>query len=463
LDARGTLNSGGRPFKNISWSLQHFHPFNLDISTASHGMAMALVTSSSHLNVFVPMHEISCPKSIIAQDQGWDTCCDSCWNETFLPAGHYEMNLALSNWIGGSSVLPFSFEKRDEPVPHVQIANGQRIVTDAAQTLFLQGISMPSGCSAGQRPELITSWQVSPPIVIDGRKWNPPAGPTVVFSPFTLPSGKKFTFTFKVIEGASAASLSVDVHVDPAPPLARLSGGDRLISLADTAPLTYTLDAATSESQQRRPGALTFYWTCYQNQKMKDAVIGLQKFDCSLIASKPTYQGSDHLVLDTEKVRKHAFTFSPALKIPSFSTGCDVPSVYYRCDPTVTYTFFVAVCDADVDSCTDNNRLSASTSVVWSTSRLQVPEVRIRALKSSRISAEFNTVCEGRPVEGRPVEGGKPRFQWVQLGPEGSKLLKDSSNLLTSFSAISLVMKPGLLKGADRCVTRHSLLLNVFV
>jgi hypothetical protein len=162
--------------------------------------------------------------------------------------------------------------------------------------------------------------------------------------------------------------------------------------------------------------------------------------------------------LDTEKIRKHAFTFSPALKIQSFSTGCDVPSVYYRCDPTVTYTFFVAVCDADVDSCTDNSRLSASTSVVWSTSRLLVPEVRIKALQSSRISAEFNTVCEGQPEE-----GAKPRFQWVQLGPEGSELLEDSSNLLTFSSAISLVMKPGLLKGADRYVTRHALLLNGFV
>ena len=452
LDARGTLNSGGRPFKDISWSLQQFHPFDLEMSKPSHGMA--LVTSTSNLNVFVPVHEIACPKSIIAQDLGRDTC----WNETFLPAGYYMMNLALSNWIGGSSVLPFSFEKRDEPVPHVQIANGQRIITDAAQTLFLQGISMPSGCSAGQRPPLITSWQVSPPIVIEGRDWNPPAGPTVIFSPFALPSGKKFTFTFTVSEGASAASLSVDVHVEPAPPLARLSGGNRLISLADTAPATYTLDAARSQSQQRRGGALTFYWTCYQNQKMKDAVIGLQNFDCALIASKPTYQGSVQLVLDTEKIRKHAFTFSPALKIQSFSTGCDVPSVYYRCDPTVTYTFFVAVCDADVDSCTDNSRLSASTSVVWSTSRLLVPEVRIKALQNSRISAEFNTVCEGRPVE-----GAKPRFQWVQLGPEGSELLEDSSNLLTSSSAISLVMKPRLLKGADRCVTRHALLLNGFV
>ena len=175
-------------------------------------------------------------------------------------------------------------------------------------------------------------------------------------------------------------------------------------------------------------------------------MIGLQKFDCALIASEPTYQGSAQLVLDTEKVRKHAFTFSPALRIPSYTTGCDVPSVYFRCDPTVTYTFFVAVCDADVDSCPDNSRLSASTSVVWSTSRLLVPQVFIEAHMTTRISAQFNAVSEGRRVEGAT----QPRFQWVQLGPEGSALLEDPSNLLTATTAISLVMKPALLQGADR-------------
>ena len=45
-------------------------------------------------------------------------------------------------------------------------------------------------------------------------------------------------------------------------------------------------------------------------------------------------------------------------------------------------------------------------------------------------------------------------FKWVQLAREGSHLLQDPSNLLSPTTRQSLVMKPGLLHGADRYIFR---------
>ena len=295
------------------------------------------------------------------------------------------------------------------------------------------------------------SWTITPPVMIDleGRPsltvWDPGSTQVVVFPSFALPSDSMFMLTFTASAGLSSASVSVQVNVHRMPPKAKLEGGDRLISIAPTASPSYVLDASSSKSTTANRGALTYFWTCYQNVKIVDAVIGLQKFECALLASSATYQGSSQLHLDTEKLRKHAYTFSPDLRIPSYTTGCPEESPNFRCDPTVTYIFSVTVCDADLGTCTSNSRLSDSTRVEWSTTRLLVPEVFIAAQDTSRISAEFNVVCEGG------VGGSKkPRYQWVQLGPVGSELLHDPVNLLAPITSCSLVMKPWLLSGADR-------------
>ena len=454
LDARGSLNSGGRPFHGISWTLVRFDEAvhvsysdsslfqYVDSKPTTMSDAMSLVISTTDLNVYVPMLQTQCEGNGVLEEYGWNAC----WNSTFLPSGQYEMDLTVKNWIGGTSRVTFSFEKRNVPVPAVQIANGQEVITDSSQGLFLQGSSTPSECTSGPQPNLEYSWTVSPPITVNGAVWTPPRGQILGLSPYTLPSGNLFTFTFTASAGTSAASASVHVHVKRAPPIARLAGGDRLISLSEAAPSTYTLDASSSESTTAKGGNLFFFWTCSQNLKLRDAVIGSQKFDCALITSVADYQGSSKLVLESEKLRKHSFTFSPDLKIPSYTTGCDTQEkINFRCDPTVAYVFAVTVCDADIGRCTDNTRLSGSDKVVWSTSRQFIPEVLIKAQKTTRISSEFNAVAEGG-VGGGP----RPRYLWVQLGPEGSELLEDPSNLLTAPTAVSLVMKPRLLKGADR-------------
>ena len=455
LDARGSLNSGGRAFHDVSWSLQKFIPatdvwesqndlfeyIQPDLETLSDGMIF--VTSTRDLKVFVPMRTTKCPGGMSPEAEGWNAC----WNSTFFPAGQYEMRLGLTNWIGGTSQVDFAFEKLDVPVPLVQMANGVKMITQSSKALFLQGVSLPSECTSGLQPDLIHSWTVTPTITVGGSAWSPAKGQVVSLPPFALTSGKIFTFKFTARAGQSAASVVIDVQVDDMPPVARLQGGDRLISISQMGPPSYILDASSSESTKIQRGSLFYYWTCYQNVKLVDAVIGLQKFDCALIASEDAYQGRVQLVLESEKLRKHAFTFSPNLRIPSYTTGCENGSPNFRCDPAVTYIFSVTVCDEDTSTCDENSRLSDSAKVEWSTSRQLIPEVFITAHDTTRISAEFNTVCEGG------VGGStKPHYQWIQLGPAGSDLLQDSSNLLTATTSSSLVMKPGLLNGADRCV-----------
>lgn len=453
LDARGSLNSGGRPFYDIKWSLERFNPA-LDVLDSEYGVTediqsealsdgMALVMSASNLNVFVPMRQMACLGGVSPEAEGWNAC----WNSTFFPAGQYDMLLGFSNWIGGTSQVSFSFEKLDEPVPLVQMANGPKIITKSSKALFLQGVSLPSECTSGLQPPLQYSWTVTPSVIVGGIAWIPANGQVVSLPPFALTSGKTFTFEFTASAALSAASVAVNVQVHDMAPVSRFAGGDRLISISETAPSSYILDASSSESTKIQGGELTFYWTCYQNVKLVDAVIGLQKFDCALITSMKMYQGFAQLELESEKLRKHAFTFSPNLEIPSYTTGCENESPYFRCDPAVTYIFSVAVCDKDTIACTENSRLSDSAEVELSTSRQTIPEVFIAPHDTTRISAEFNAVCEGG------VGGStKPHYQWVQLGPAGSQLLKDSSNLLTATTSSSLVMKPGLLNGADRCV-----------
>jgi len=455
LDARGSLNSGGRPFKDIQWSLVQFQPAVDGLNGGSllsphegpRGMcdAMTLATATQDLNVFVPMQQASCPQGVSPEAEGWN----GCWNSSFLPAGRYEMQLRLSNWIGGASHVNLVFEKRDHPVPSVMIANGPHVAIASATPLSLQGVSAPSVCTSGIQPPLKYIWAVTPALEVKGLD-EQKEYQTVQLPPFAMPSGTRITFTLTASAGEArhtAASASVDVHVVPSAPIARLAGGDRLISLADAAPSSYKIDASSSETTKVDKGELLFHWTCQQNLKIKDAVIGLQSFDCALISSHKEYQGAPLLELYTEKLRKHAYTFSPDLAIRSYTTGCDKASPNYRCDPTVTYVFSVTVCDADLMVCSENSRMSASAHVEWSTSRMLVPEVVIAAMKSTRISGEFNAVAQGG-VTGT----SRPHFLWQQLGPEGSQLLDNPNNLLTPKTAVSLVMKPGLLNGADRSV-----------
>jgi hypothetical protein len=472
LDARGTLKSGGRPFKNIRWSLDAFYAqdlqssmFGLSISTMTSVYSgsrmmesMTIATSSNDLNVLIPMRQVSCPIGVDAETEGWTAC----WNETFLPAGQYKMRLALSNWIGGTAEVEFTFEKRNEPVPQIQIANGPKVTTSSREGLFLQGISSPSRCRSKPQSPLKYSWSVTPLFMVDGVAWTASAQ-IVSLKPFALASGKTFTFTFTASAQSLAstgmsqwiASVSTVVVLVPVQPTARIHGGDRLVSISETAPATYILDASFSESNNIKGGELEFYWTCYQNMKIEDAVIGIQPFDCALITSTSNYQGYDKLELQTEKIRKHAITFSPGLRIPSYTTGCNeaVPDSIpvQRCDPSVFYIFFVIVHDKNVGT-SDGRLLSDSAKVEWSTSGKNIPEVKIKAIDSTRISSDFNVACEGNV-------GGtiKPRYLWVQLGPAGSDLLSSPSNLLTIPSKRSLVVKPGLLRGADRFVADSTL------
>ena len=78
--------------------------------------------------------------------------------------------------------------------------------------------------------------------------------------------------------------------------------------------------------------------------------------------------------------------------------------------------------------------------------------MKIKAIDSTRISSDFNVACEGDVVG-----TVKPRYLWVQLGSVGSDLLSSPSNLLTILSKRSLVVKPGLLRGADRFVADSTL------
>ena len=458
LDARGSLNSGGRPFKDVQWSLVRYSSAAVALDSGSilspHDTqardmcdAMTLATATRDLNVFVPMQQIDCPQGVSPEDEGWNAC----WNSTFLPAGHYAMRLTVSNWIGGVSQVDVEFEKRDNPVPAIMIANGPEVIISSANRLFLQGVSAPSVCTSGVQAPLKYSWAVTPPIQLETEDWLPPTGQITVLTPFTLPSSSRYTFTFTASTGVSdltSASVSVEVTVNPSPPIPRLEGGDRLISLHESAPPMYILDASRSQSTNGKKGDLLFHWSCQQNLKIKDAVIGLQKFDCALISSVLDFQGAPVLELNTEKLAKHAYTFSPDLRIPSYTTGCEIDSPNFRCDPTVMYVFSVAVCDADVEMCTENSRMSGTAKVEWSTSRQFVPEVYISAAGSNRISGEFNAVAQGG-VTG----SSRPRYLWQQLSPAGSRVLEDSSNLLTARTAQSLVMKAGLLNGADRLVS----------
>ena len=120
----------------------------------------------------------------------------------------------------------------------------------------------------------------------------------------------------------------------------------------------------------------------------------------------------------------------------------------FRCDPTVKYGFSVTVCDSDVDTCTDNTHVSHSATVEWSTSRQSVPEVFIKDLDTLRISNVLSPALEGGI---RSQSSVTPlHYKWVQLAPQSSKLLQDSSNLFTALEGRSLVLIPGVFNGADR-------------
>ena len=450
MDARGSLNSGGRPFEDVSWSLLHFTEAGdagaqtglaqYHASTAF-SEAMQLVTSSRDLHPVVPMRQISCPTGVSKTAEGWNAC----WNSTFLPAGHYQMRLTLRNWIGGVSHVDLSFEKRHEPVPRVMIANGHTVRIRASATLLLHGMAEQSSCASGQQPNLEYFWSVVPAVMVDGITWDPGSRQQVVIQPFTLPDGQVFNFSFTARAGSSISSASVQVHVQSSTPIARIEGGNRLVSLSSDAPTTYTLDASASKSRNVRDGALMYHWTCYQNLML----VGLQKFDCKIVAAEGS-KSSPRLEVLKEKLTEHAYTFSPGLGILSYTTGCEREDQFFRCDPTVKYVFAVTVCDVNGEMCTENSLNAASARVDWTTSRQDIPQVVIASRETTRISNSQNLVFEGDVVG-----SSAPRyFKWVQLAPEGSQLLQDPSNLLSPTTRQSLVMKPGLLHGADRYIFR---------
>ena len=252
------------------------------------------------------------------------------------------------------------------------IANGRTVRIRASSTLLLHGMAEQSSCVSGQQPNLEYFWSVVPAVMVDGIMWDPGSRQQVVIQPFTLPDGQVFNFSFTARAGSSISSASVQVHVQSSTPIARIEGGNRLVSLSSDAPTTYTLDASASKSRNVRDGALMYHWTCYQNLML----VGLQKFDCKIVAAERS-KSSPRLEVLKEKLTEHAYTFSPGLGILSYTTGCEREDQFFRCDPTVKYVFAVTVCDVNGEMCTENSLNAASARVDWTTSRQDIPQVVI--------------------------------------------------------------------------------------
>jgi len=158
LDARASLQSGGRDFIDISWTLVGNLPEAWQV--ARPGMLPYAIAKLHQIKSAVVDIDSACPSGLYIDP----VTNYSCINSVSLPPGRYQVRLSMSNWIGGSAQTEVIFQKDLEPVPIAKIVGPSAITSYFDKEVVFEGQGKKSPCSTSD-PTLFHSWTLQPPVV----------------------------------------------------------------------------------------------------------------------------------------------------------------------------------------------------------------------------------------------------------------------------------------------------------
>jgi len=435
LDARASVNSGGRSFQ-VEWKFVSFVPFNpkqntcRNINDACAPPVMKEIVRSKAL-----LNEFSMP--MIPDETGMGVVYDP----HYFPAGKYELRLNLFNWMQGQGTSdPIRLVKTTEQSPPlIKIEGSHKVKVQAAEENIFLGVATPSQCLGAGEPILEFEWSIEPPAYGFGEAWGSRRR-TLVIPAHSLSINRTYTVTVKAIQGISFSTAAVEVHALMTRPVAKLSGGDRLVSLAN--PASLLLDASSSFSHDNILG-LQYAWSCGKYVKVLDQDLGVSKFECELVTETPPTSDVSSITIVGQKLLAQTMDFAPSTLLPTFTEGCLIKSQVYRCDPTAIFIFTVTVCLPGVE-CKKDTDMSSSVSVEWSTTpRDPGLSVTISPRDSYRISPVYDVIVLGSSNE----ESSRVSYRWVQMKSDYNLL--EPSVVRTSLVSNVLVLQAGVMQGAQ--------------
>jgi len=227
-------------------------------------------------------------------------------------------------------------------------------------------------------------------------------------------------------------------------PVAKLSGGDRMVSLAKDAIIQdFILDAHSSFSPDKLTN-LRYVWACGSYDKVGDADLGATR---GLNCEDFGLLGADTktLTISAHNLREQIKDFSNSKKTgkDTYTQGCPEDDETIRCDPTSKFYFSVTVCNPGSAPCQKDKPMTSTATVSWSTTpRDPGLTASIAPLADFRVSPVFHVAILGTSN----VRSGVS-YRWVQM--DAYYDLLQPASVLTSVVSSTLVVKAGVLVGAQ--------------
>jgi len=435
LDASASMNSGGRDFI-VRWNLLEYDPSDTRKSVCR----SALCAPPCILKVIqdaVLYNKIDMP--IIPDGSGFGVMFDP----DYFPAGNYVLVLELTNWMGGSQSEKLYITKQGSPVPLVKIEGEIESEAYASQEMTFLGTAQASRCKRAIQTGLTFQWTIDPVLDAFKEAWGSKKRSLLVPAN-TLDTDTTYTVTLWVYQGAISSKASVQVKSMASQPVAKLSGGDRMVSLAKDAIIQdFVLDAHSSFSPDKLTN-LRYVWACGSYDKVGDADLGATR---GLNCEDFGLLGADTktLTISAHNLREQIKDFSNSKKTgkDTYTQGCPEDDETIRCDPTSKFYFSVTVCNPGSAPCQKDKPMTSTATVSWSTTpRDPGLTASIAPLADFRVSPVFDVAILGTSN----VRSGVS-YRWVQMDADYDLL--QAASVLTSVVSSTLVVKAGVLVGAQ--------------